>query len=157
MSESVFTVEPGTSIVSQVRTFAAPRDLVFRAMTDPELIAQWWGPAVYINVIDEYDPRPGGRWRIVQRDSDGAEYPFHGYFHLIDAPSQVVQTFEFEGLPERHVVLETMTLTEENGVTTLTQHSSFQSVEDRDGMVASGMEGGAVESLDRLEALLATL
>ena len=157
MSESVFTVEPGTSIVSQVRTFNAPRELVFRAMTDPELLAQWWGPAIYINVIDEYDPRPGGRWRIVQRDSNGGEFPFHGFFHLVDAPNQVVQTFEFEGLPERHVVMETMTLTEEGGVTTLTQHSSFQSVEDRDGMVASGMEGGAVESLDRLEALLGTL
>lgn len=153
MSTSQFIVDPGTTTVTQIRVFNAPKETVFRAMTDPELIPQWWGPARYLTTVDTYEAREGGKWRFVQTDAD-SEHPFHGFIHVFDAPNQVVQTFEYEPLPGRHVILETMTLTEENGVTTVTQTSSFQSAEDRDGMVASGMQDGAVESMDRLEALL---
>jgi len=89
----------------------------------------------------------------VQHDADGNEYAFHGVFHDVNEPEQIVYTFEWEGLPG-HVLLETITFEENAGVTTLTDTSVFQSVEDRDGMIANGMEGGAQESMDRLAELL---
>jgi uncharacterized protein YndB with AHSA1/START domain len=97
--------------------------------------------------------REGGRWRFVQLEPDGQEFGFHGVFHAIVAPERIVQTFEFEGVPG-HVLLETATFEEHDGKTMLTAQSVFQSVEDRDGMVQSGMEQGAVETMDRLAELL---
>ncbi|HEV3101524.1 MAG TPA: SRPBCC domain-containing protein, partial [Candidatus Dormibacteraeota bacterium] len=91
-----------------------------------------------------------------QRDAAGNEFAFHGVYHLVEPPARVVQTFEFEGVPG-HVVMETMTLEDAGGKTRLVQHSVFQSVADRDGMVQSGMEKGATESMDRLEELLGQL
>lgn len=97
--------------------------------------------------------REGGRWRFVEREPDGNEYGFHGVYHAIFSPERIVQTFEFEGVPG-HVLLETATFEEHDGKTMLTAQSVFQSVEDRDGMVQSGMEEGAVDTMDRLAELL---
>jgi uncharacterized protein YndB with AHSA1/START domain len=97
--------------------------------------------------------RPGGQWRYISRDAGGDEYAFHGVYHEILSPERLVYTFEFEGMPG-HVLLETITLEEHDGKTTLIDQSVFQSVADRDGMVQSGMESGASESLDRLDELL---
>ena len=99
--------------------------------------------------------RIGGIWRYIQRDEDGNEYAFRGVYHDIAAPERLVYTFEFEGMPG-HVVLETVTLTEQNGKTIMTDTSLFQSVDARDGMIESGMEQGSSESWERLEALLIT-
>jgi uncharacterized protein YndB with AHSA1/START domain len=154
MSKTTFTVEPDTQQVVLSRDFAAPREIVWRAMTDPDLVGQWWGPAYLTTVVDEHDFRQGGRWRFVQRDPDGNEFAFHGYFHVIEEPSEVVQTFEFEGLPERHVLMETARLTESGGVTTLTTTSVYQSAADRDGMVAMGMEEGAVAGMEQLAEIV---
>lgn len=151
MSKTTVTAEPGKQDFTITRTFDAPRELVFKLYTDPDRVAQWWGPGT---VVQEMEPRSGGRWRFVQRDDDGNEYGFHGVYHDITAPERVVNTFEFEGMPG-HVLLETITFSEENGKTTYHSQSVFQSVEDRDGMLMSGMEEGASASLDRLEALLA--
>lgn len=155
MYTSTYTIVPGEQQVTQERYFDAPRELVFRVFTDPGLLAQWWGPARYTTTIDRMDVREGGSWRFIQSDGD-EEFAFHGLYHVIDEPHQVVQTFEYE-LPERHVVLETLTLDDVDGRTLMTQRSVFQSVEDRDGMVASGMQEGSSEANDRLEALLASL
>jgi uncharacterized protein YndB with AHSA1/START domain len=150
MSKTTVIAEPGKQEVVMIRTFNAPRELVFKLYTDPGRIPQWWGPGT---TVHEMEPQPGGRWRFVQRDDDGNEYGFHGVYHDITAPERVINTFEFEGMPG-HVLLETVTFSEENGKTTYRSQSVFQSVEDRDGMVMSGMEVGANASLDRLEALL---
>lgn len=151
-----FTVEPGKQEVTYTREFNAPRELVFRAFTEPDLIAQWWGPRRYTTVIDKLEMRPGGMWRFVQRDQDGNEYGFHGVCHDVIAPERIVQTFEFEGVPG-HVILETLTLEDFGGKTRVRGQSVYQSLEDRDGMVAAGMESGLTEGLDRLEELLARL
>jgi uncharacterized protein YndB with AHSA1/START domain len=154
MNETVITAEPGMPLITITREFDAPRDLVFRAHVDPELLVQWLGPRDLTTTIDCYDARDGGTWRYVQKDADGNEYGFHGVFHGTPAPEAIVQTFEFEGVPG-HVMLDTTTLEQRDGRTLMRTVSSFQSVEDRDGMIASGMERGVRDSGDRLEELLA--
>jgi uncharacterized protein YndB with AHSA1/START domain len=154
MNETVITAEPGMPLITITREFDAPRDLVFRAHIDPELLVQWLGPRDLTTTIDCYDARDGGTWRYVQKDADGNEYGFHGVFHGTPSPEAIVQTFEFEGVPG-HVMLDTTTLEQRDGRTLMRTVSSFQSVEDRDGMIASGMEHGVRDSGDRLEELLA--
>lgn len=154
MSKVAYTIEPGKQEIVMTRTFDAPRDLVFKTMTDPNLIPKWWGPRYLTTRVDEMDLRPGGRWRYLQRDPQGNEHAFHGVYHDITAPERLVFTFEYEGVPG-HVLLDTVTLEEVDGKTRLTDQSVFQSVADRDGMVQSGMESGATEMMDRLEELLA--
>jgi uncharacterized protein YndB with AHSA1/START domain len=148
---------PSDVEVVSTRAYAAPRELVFRAFTDPELITQWWGPAKYTTTIDNMDVRPGGAWRYVSRGDDGVEHAFSGVYREIDPPGRLVYTFNYEPLPGNHELVETITLEEADGITTVTDHMRFRSKEDRDGMVDSGMESGATESMDRLEDLLGVL
>ncbi len=138
------------------REFAAPRDLVFKAMTDPALLARWWGPRKYETIVDHMDVRPGGTWRMRNRAADGGEHAFRGEFREVVPPERIVWTFEYEPLPG-HISVETMTLTERDGRTLLTVRDQFASKEDLDGMVESGMESGARESYERLNELLAEL
>lgn len=156
MGTTRITAEPGTPFIDVERDFDAPRDLVYRAWTDPELLAQWLGPRRLTMIVDEYDVRDGGRWRYTHRDVDGTEYRFHGVFHGPQTPERMTQTFEFDGAPG-HVSLETLTLEERDGRTTARTHSVYQSVEARDAMIAGGMEGGMNEGFERLDALLASL
>lgn len=149
-------VEPGRQDIVIKRTFDAPRDVVFKAMTESEHLARWWGLKDTTTVVDRLEARPGGRWRFVERAPDGAEYAFHGVYHDVTAPERTVQTFEFEGMPG-HVSMETCTLEERDGKTLYTAVSVFQTVEDRDGMVQSGMEAGLRQSLDALEELARSL
>ena len=148
-------VEPGRHDIVIKRTFDAPRDVVYRAMTDPALVPSWWGPGYLATTVDVMEVRHGGRWRYVQRDPDGNEYAFRGVYHEV-SPERIVQTFEWEGLPG-HVSLDSLTLEEKDGTTTYLGVSVFQSIDDRDGMVASGMEGGLREGMLRLEELIAGL
>jgi uncharacterized protein YndB with AHSA1/START domain len=145
--------ERGKQEVVITRVFDAPRALVFKAYTDRNLIPQWWGPERFTTLIDKMDVKPGGLWRFVQSDAAGNEYAFHGVYHEVLSPERIVDTFEFEGTPG-HVSLETCTLEEIGGKTTMTGRSVFQTVEDRDGMLKSGMEEGVFESMDRLAGLL---
>src|SRR5579875_250007 len=149
---TTFTLSGDREIVLE-RVFEAPRELVFRVVNDPALLPQWWGPSRLTTTVVTWDARPGGAWRVVQRDAGGAEYGFHGVFHEITPPQRVVRTFEFEGMPG-HVVLETATFEDLGGRTRLRTTSRFESVEDRDGMLRSDAESGARESMDRLAALL---
>ena len=148
--------EPGKQELLITREFDAPRELVFKACTDPTLIPQWWGPRYLSTEVDKMDVRPGGQWRFINRDAEGNEYAFHGVYHEVLAPERVIDTFEFEGLPETgHVTLETMKLEElPGGRTRLITQSVFQSVADRDGMLQSGMEEGLNDSFARLEGLV---
>ena len=138
------------------RILDAPRDLVFKVLTDPQLVPKWWGRTVDTATVDKMDVRPGGLWRFVTRSTDGDEHAFRGEFREIVPPERLVQTVEWEGLPG-HISVETMTLEDEGGKTKMTITSLFDSVEDRDGMLQSGMETGASETYDRLEELLATM
>jgi uncharacterized protein YndB with AHSA1/START domain len=156
MGDTEFVIEPGRQDIVITRVFDAPRDLVFKAVTDPTLIPNWWGPAKYEVIVDRAEVRPGGRWRFISRDTDGTEYAFKGVYHDLVAPERVVQTFEFEGAPG-HVSLETLTLEEVDGKTKYVGVSVFQSVEDRDAMVQSGMEEGAREGMDRLDEVVRSL
>ena len=148
--------EPGKQEITITRTLNAPRELVFRAHTDPSIIPQWWGPRYLTTKVERMEVKPGGYWRFVQHNAQGEEFAFHGAFHSIEAPSRLVQTFEWEGMPG-HVSLDTLTLEEKDGKTLLTSHSVFQSVADRDGMIESDMEVGVVDMYNRIEELAASM
>ena len=154
-NKTTITTEPGKQELFMTREFDAPRELVFKAHTDPELFAQWIGPRNLTTSLETFEPVSGGKWRFIQKDQDGNEYGFHGVFHEV-SPQRIIQTFEFEGLPESgHVVLETMRLEElPDGRTRLRSQSVFQSVADRDGMVQAGMETGVNEGYEQLDGIL---
>lgn len=157
MNKTQITAEPGIPQIVITREFDAPRDLVFRAYTDPELLVQWLGPRELTLDIEAFDARDGGKWRYVNTDAEGNTYGFHGVFHGDPSPQAMVQTFEFEGAPG-HVKLDTVTLEElGDGRTLVRTVAAFTSVEDRDAMVAVGMEHGVRDSNERLEELLAKL
>ncbi|WP_350270162.1 SRPBCC family protein [Brevibacterium sp. CBA3109] len=147
-------VPEGAQTVSITRDFAATPDKVFRAHTDPELFVKWCGPDTITSTIREWDAQTGGRWSYVSADDSG-EYGFFGSFHEVRENERIVQTFAFESFPDA-VSLEILTLSDlGDGRTRLSSTSIFDSLESRDGMVASGMEQGIVEGYDKLDRLLA--
>lgn len=155
---TIITAEPGKQELFITREFDAPRELVFKAHTDAQLYAQWLGPRGYEMVLETFEPYSGGRYRYIHKDTDGNEYGFHGVFHEI-SEDLMIQTFEFEGLPEKgHVTLDTMRLEALPGNRTrITIQSVFQTVADRDGMIQSGMERGVNEGYERLDEILEKL
>lgn len=155
--ETQFVAEPGAHDMTVVSVQDAPREAVFRAFTDPELLVRFWGPASLTTTIDRFDMRPGGEWRFVQTDPEGNEYAFRGVVHSVVPNERIIQTFEWEGLPG-HVCLQTLTLGDaEGGGTTVTQHAVFQTVEDRDGMADTGAREFAPEGTARLADVLRSL
>jgi uncharacterized protein YndB with AHSA1/START domain len=136
------------------RVFDAPRDRVFAVYADPALIPEWWGPRGTTAVVDQMDVRPGGSWRFVIRNSDGSETAFRGTYREVTPPERIVQTFEWEGMPG-HVSVETATFEDLGDRTKVTTKSLFDTTEDRDGMLESGMERGLNETYARLDELLA--
>jgi len=137
------------------RIFAAPRALVWRAMTDPALVAQWWGRGNQL-VIERDERVRGGHWRYVEH-AGGESHGFEGRYAEVVPPERVVRTFEWDGMPG-HVALETATLEDlGDGRTRLVSVSLFHTVADRDGMLHSGMEGGIAQSYAALDRVLATL
>lgn len=155
-NKTVITAEPGKQELFIIREFDAPRELVFKAHTDPELYIRWLGPRDLTTTLETFEPVSGGRWRFIQKDKDGNEFGFHGVNHDVTVPERIIGTFEFEGLPESgHVILETTKFESlPGGRTRVTTHSVYQSVEDRDGMVAAGMESGVVDGFERLDEIL---
>ena len=142
--------------VAVTHDFDAPRSLVFEAITGCEHMKRWWGPRGFDLLVCEIDLRPGGAYRFVQRSPDGGIHPFKGVYREIVAPERVVFTQIYEPLAD-HEVTVTNTFSERDGRTTLTQHLLFDSVEARDGMIASGMEWGEAQSFERLDELLTDL
>ena len=137
------------------RVFNAPRDQVWEALTDPTLVAQWWGRGNKL-VIERFEPVRGGHWRFVEH-SDHGVHGFEGRFREITPKDRVVQTFEWDGMPG-HVVIETLTLEDLNdGRTRLFNISLFHTTEERDGMLQSGMESGVHESYAALDRVLASM
>lgn len=155
MSNNKLSMTVDGLTVTMTRQFDAPRDFVWKAHTDPELVAQWWGQRTSTTIVDKLDFREGGAWRFVQKSPDGSEWGFRGEYRDIVPPERYTYTFEFEGMPG-HVIVETFNFTESDGVTTITAVSTYDSQADLDGMLNSGMETGAAESYDRLDEFLAT-
>jgi uncharacterized protein YndB with AHSA1/START domain len=156
MSATQIDAPTDVPFIDVTREFDAPRELVFRAYTDPELLAQWLGPRKYRMTVDTWEPRDGGRWRFVHSDDQGNAWGFHGVFHGDQTPDGMLQTWEFEGAPG-NVSLEALTLEEQDGKTIARTHSVYQSIEARDAMIESGMEEGMNDGFDRLDELLAKL
>ena len=156
MSKAEVTAQPGTQQILISREFNAPRDLVYKAFTDPELMVQWLGPRRLTMRVDHFDLRDGGTWRYVQFEPNGTQHGFHGVFHGTPTPDALVQTFEYEGAPG-HVSLDTLALEEREGQTTARINSVHQSVEARDAMIAAGMTDGLNEGFERLDELIAKL
>lgn len=157
--KTVIKAEPGKQEIVITREFDAPCELVFRAHTDPELFVRWLGPRELTMKLERFDAITGGSYRYIFRDKDGNEFGFRGVCHEVVPSQRIIQTFEFEGLPEKgHVALETMRLESlAGGRTRLIVQSVFQSVADRDGMLAADMERGVHESHERLSELLEEL
>ncbi|MDC3960613.1 SRPBCC family protein [Polyangium jinanense] len=145
---------PSDREVRTERVFNAPRERVWQAMTDPKLVAQWWGRGNRL-VIERLEVERGGHWRFVEHTPDGV-HGFEGRFREVSPPERLVQTFEWDGMPG-YVVIETMTLEDlGDGRTRLVTTSLFHTTEERDGMLSSGMTTGLEESYRALDALLAS-
>ena len=152
--ETQIIADPDVPLVRIVREFDAPREKVFRAHTDPELVVQWQGPRGMEARVEHYDCRTGGSYRYIH-SRDGEEYGFHGSFHEVRPDELIVQTFTFEGFPDG-VALERLVLEDlGGGRTRLTATSLVDSFAGRDAFLASGMDTGVREGYERLDDLLA--
>jgi len=152
MSKVDVVAEPGKQMIIITQIFDAPRDLVWKIFTDPKLLPRWWGPKMLKTNVEKMEVKSGGSWRVVQQDPEGNKYGFHGVYHNVQ-PYQATRTMEWEGMPD-HVLFETVKMEEIDGKTKVTNKSVFQSVEDRDGMIETGMKDGVFESYNRFVQLL---
>ena len=151
-SESLVVTLPSDLEVLMTRTVNAPRDLVFKAFTEPEHVRRWLlGPEGWSMPVCEIDLRVGGAWRYVWRnDAEDKEFGMGGVYREIEAPARIVNTEVFEQAES----VNTLTLTEVDGGTLISQRMVLESREARDGAVASGMADGVEASYQRLEAHL---
>lgn len=137
------------------RVFNAPRERVWKAMTDPKLVAQWWGRGNKL-VIEKMEVERGGHWRFVEHSADGV-HGFEGRYREVTPPERVVQTFEWDGMPG-HVIVETIVLEDlGDGRTRIVNTSLFHTPEERDGMLQSGMEEGLNQSYAALDTVLSAM
>ena len=156
------TTTPGTVFstpsdreVAWTRSFAAPRERVFRALTEPEHVQRWMlGPEGWTMPICEMDLRVGGAWRCVWRNGDGDEFTLQGVFREIERPARIVYTESMMGSSE---ALQTIVLTEEDGITTMVSSVLYDSRAERDAAIATGMEEGTSQSYDRLAEVVVDL
>jgi len=137
------------------RIFNAPRERVWRAMTDPKLVAQWWGRGNKV-VIERMEVERGGHWRFVEHTPDDPPQGFEGRYREVLPIERIVQTFEWDGMPG-HVIIETVILEDLGDKTKVVNVSLFHTNEERDGMLSSGMEGGLKDSYAALDKVLAGL
>jgi uncharacterized protein YndB with AHSA1/START domain len=150
---------PADDQILITREFDAPRHLVFRAWTTPELVERWWAGQRGRMTLVELDARVGGRWRYVMVTNAGYEVAFHGEFREIVPDERIVTTevFEMPDDPDGEGVLNVVTFSEHDGRTTLSLLVQASSKEERDAIVGSGMEVGMQEQMDALEQLAASL
>jgi uncharacterized protein YndB with AHSA1/START domain len=146
---------PSDREILMTRKFDAPRELVWEAITDAELIPRWWGFARDATEVKRMDVRPGGKWQFITHTSGGEVVDFHGEYREVKQPERLVYTFLVGDMPPGDGFVE-ITLVEQGGVTELRDRSVFSSKEERDAVIATGMEAGARETYERLAELLAT-
>jgi uncharacterized protein YndB with AHSA1/START domain len=154
-NETQIAADPALPTIVITREFDAPPERVFRAYTERDLVVQWLGPRNLTMKVETFDCRTGGSYRYVHVDEDGTEYGFFGAFHEVRPHDRIVQTFTYEGVPDG-VSLETATFEDLGGRTRVTTTSVVDSIEARDGILASGMETGLTEGYERLDELLAS-
>ncbi len=154
-NRALVTLPTDTQILI-TREFDAPRHLVYKAWTTPELIKRWWGGNRGEVTVAEVDLRVGGTWRYVMIANAGFEVAFHGEYRELVPDERIVSTEVFEGMPDAEA-LNILTLTESGGRTLLSLLSEHRSREIRDGVIDSGMEGGMQESMDALESVAVSL
>jgi uncharacterized protein YndB with AHSA1/START domain len=157
MSTNPTTIDApaGLPVIEITREFDAPPELVFRAWADPDLVVQWLGPRrVEMRIVD-WDTRTGGGYSYIHRTPDGTEHAFRGVFHTVSEPALIVQTFEYAAVPDE-VSLEWIRFDDADGRTRVRQRAVFPSIETRDQAIASGMESGIVESMERLDEVLSS-
>lgn len=152
MAKTDITAVPGMPQIVITREFNTSPEFLFRAHTDPELLVQWLGPRDLAMKVECLDARHGGTWRYIHEDRNGNEFSFRGVFHGTPSPDGITQTSEFDGAPG-NVSLESMTFEEHGGKTLLRSIATYQSIEVRDIVIASGMESGVVEGYERLDEL----
>ncbi len=153
-----FLIPTEKPTITLTRVFDAPRRLVFEAFTKPEHMKRWWGPRDLTMTVCEIDFRVGGSYRFVHRDPRGNEHPFIGEYHEIVPPERLVYSERYDVEPwAKHDSTVIVTCVERDGRTRLTMTSVYASIEIRDGVVKTGMERGARETMDRLAELLAAL
>lgn len=157
-NQTEIKAEPGKQELFIIREFEAPRELVFRAYTEADLYEQWVGPDDLAMTVEKMDAYAGGSYRFLHT-RDNHVYAFHGVYHEVLAPERIIGTFEFDGLPEKgHVIMGTTKFEDLGGGRSRLVHQSvFQSVQDRDGMLQSGMERGVNDGYDKLDKLLVEL
>lgn len=144
---------PGDREIRVERVFDAPRERVWRAFTDPKLVAQWWGRGNRL-VVERLEPERGGHWRFVEHGPDGV-HGFEGRFREVTPPERIVWTFEWDGMPG-HVAVDTVVFEDlGDGRTRVVTTSLFHTGDERDGMLSSGMEQGLEQSYAALDRLLA--
>ena len=149
------TTTPSDREILMERIFNAPRARVWKAMTEPDLLAQWWGRGNKL-VIERYEFQRGGHWRFVEH-SDHGEHGFEGRFREISPIERMSMTFEWDGMPG-HVIVQTIVLDDlGDNRTRMVTLALFHTTEERDGMIKSGMEGGVNESYAALDRVLETL
>lgn len=157
MDKNNLVVDRPARLFSMSRIFNAPRELVWKVYTDPQHVPEWWGPRYITTVVEKMELKAGGVWRYIQRDPKGNEYAFNGIYKEVVPPERLVYTFEFEPMPG-HISTDTLIFEElPGGKTKITAATTFDTLEDLEGMLQSGMEDGAVETWDRLEELLETV
>ena len=157
MATTQFDVPEGLPFVDYTREFDAPADLIHRAYTDPELIPQWLGPRASRWTSRSGSPGTAARGATSRPIPTAGTWGFHGVFHGPQTADQMIQTFEFEGVPG-HVSISELKIEDlGNGRSRATTHVVFMSLADRDGMVQSGMEFGVVQGFERLDELAASL
>lgn len=154
MSQIEIKAPPGKQEIIVTRTYNAPRELVYKTLTDPILIPQWWGPKYLTTIVEKMEVKSGGQWRFIQHDAEGKTYGFYGVYHLAKSPSLLIYTMEWDGMPD-HVLMNIDRFEERDGITICTSRSIFETVEDRDGMLQTGMEEGTREETERIDELLA--
>jgi uncharacterized protein YndB with AHSA1/START domain len=150
---------PGETQIHVTREFNAPKDLVYRALTEPDLIARWWTAKRGEAKVFDVDLRVGGNWRYVMVTPDGTEVAFHGTYHEIVPNERLVYTevFEMPGATDEGAAINTLTLEESDGRTTLTSITECHVAEVRDMIIATGMEGGMQDAYDLLEEVAISL
>jgi uncharacterized protein YndB with AHSA1/START domain len=150
---------PADDQILITREFDAPKHLVFKAWTTPELVKRWWHANRGEVTIAEIDLRVGGKWRYVGHSPDGQDVAFHGEYREIVPNERIVSTEAYEGVPDpdANATLNTLTLTEVDGRTTLTVLVHAPSKEVRDAIIDSGMEHGMQDALDLLEQVAVSL
>lgn len=148
--------ETGKQEMFFIREFEAPRELVFKAHSDPKIMEQWMGPCVIKTVFDKYEAKNHGSYRYTCSTQDGHSFSFNGAIHEMIAPERIIQTVEFEEYPVKgRAAIEIIRFEALPGDRTrLTSQTIFQSVDDRDGAVKSGMEAGVIEGYERLDEML---